>query len=112
MKRVDGTWTSSSPPCTYHWVWLYPLLTKGSVNELYIPGTGEHNDSNKYYLLYITKPQDGVWSDTIICGVVGPDAVGHSFGLALRNFICDNEGRLFFIGEKSEDIYCIEYKRQ
>jgi hypothetical protein len=109
MKKMDDTWVIKSPPCTLNTVWLNILLATGPGGELYIPGSANHNDSDKYYLLYITKPYNGIWSDTIICGTIILDPQG--VVLIGGAFICDNNGKLYFIGEKNNDIYCIEYKR-
>jgi len=106
-KRSDGTWTSRCPVCTLYKVFLMTRVAKGPIDELYLFGYGSHKESDKVYLLYVVKPRDGNWSDTLICGVMKRDPRDIDF----QELVCNNEGRLYFIGIRSEDIFCIEYKR-
>ncbi len=106
VKNLDETWSTIIPPCTTYKARLIATLAIGPQEELYIPGTAMHNDDDKQYLLYVKKPQEGEWSDTIICGVVLRDP----YDIDYEDLACDKEGTLYFIGEKGADIFCIEYK--
>ncbi len=95
-KRPDGTWTNPVTPSTLRKVWFTSELAVGPQNELYLAG----GDSVRF--LYIVKPQDQVFSDTNLVGVVNKI-------FALWKLVCDNNGTLHLTWERDEEIFWISY---